>query len=168
VVVFVGDGALGEGVIYETFNIAALWSIPMLFVIENNFYAQSTPTRLQLSGTLAARPEAFGIATVHSSPSTVDEVYAVAAECWATIERDRRPGCLILDTYRFCPHSKSDDFRDPAEIAAWQARDPLRRMANQLADSTRRMIEQQVHGRIARAVELAQAADFPSAHALTW
>lgn len=168
VVVFVGDGALGEGVIYETFNIAALWSIPMLFVIENNFYAQSTPSRLQLSGEIAARPRAFGIETVHCCPASVEEVYAVAGNAWARIERERKPFCLVLDTYRFCPHSKGDDHRDSAEIAAWQARDPLQKLAGQIPAELRLAIERQVQGRIAQAVTHARMAEFPGVQALTW
>lgn len=168
VAVFIGDGALGEGTIYETFNLAALWSIPLLFVIENNFYAQSTPSRLQLSGQIAARPQAFDIETVHCCPASVEEVHAVAGDAWATIEQQGKPFCLVLDTYRFCPHSKSDDHRDIAEIAAWQARDPLRRLAGQIDIETRLMIEQQAHTRIAQAVDRAQAAGFPGARAITW
>lgn len=168
VVVFIGDGSLGEGTIYETFNLAALWSIPLLFVIENNFYAQSTPSRLQLSGQIAARPQAFDIETVHCCPASVEEIYAVAGDAWATIEQQGKPFCLVLDTYRFCPHSKSDDHRDIAEIAAWQARDPLRRLASQIDIETRLMIEQQAHARIAQAVSRAQAAGFGGARAITW
>ncbi|HEX6292693.1 MAG TPA: thiamine pyrophosphate-dependent dehydrogenase E1 component subunit alpha [Herpetosiphonaceae bacterium] len=167
VIVFIGDGALGEGVIYETFNIAALWSLPMLFVVENNFYAQSTPSRLQLSGEIAARPQAFGIETVQCRPASVEDVHGLAGEAWAYIEHERKPFCLILDTYRFCPHSKSDDHRDSAEIAAWQARDPLRRLAQQLNADRRNTIEQHVRARIAQAVEQARAAAFPAVPAIT-
>lgn len=168
VAVFIGDGSLGEGTIYETFNLAALWSIPILFVIENNFYAQSTPQRLQLSGQIAARPQAFDIETAHCCPASVEEVYAIAGDAWDTIERQGKPFCLVLDTYRFCPHSKSDDHRDSAEIEAWRARDPLKRLANQIDIDTRLRIEQQAHLRIAEAVSRAQAAAFSDARAITW
>jgi TPP-dependent pyruvate/acetoin dehydrogenase alpha subunit len=168
VVVFIGDGSLGEGTIYETFNLAALWSIPILFVIENNFYAQSTPSRLQLSGQIAARPQAFDIETVHCCPDSVEEVYAVASDAWATIEAQGKPFCLVLDTYRFCPHSKSDDHRDIAEIEAWRSRDPLRRLAEQIAIDARLRIEEQAQTRIEQAVSTAQAAAFSGARAITW
>ena len=62
-VVFLGDGTLGEGVVYEAFNIAALWQLPIVFVIEHNGYAQSTPSTLQIAGDVAARPRAFAIPT---------------------------------------------------------------------------------------------------------
>lgn len=168
VAVFIGDGSLGEGTIYETFNLAALWSIPILFVIENNFYAQSTPQRLQLSGQIAARPQAFDIETVHCRPDSVEEVYAVAGDAWATIEEQGKPFCLVLDTYRFCPHSKGDDHRDVAEIEAWRSRDPLQRLASQIDIGTRLRIEEQAHLRIAQAVSTAQAAAFAGARAISW
>jgi len=62
-VVFLGDGALGEGVVYESFNFASLWGAPILYVLENNHIAQTTPTRLALAGTIPARFAAFGIPT---------------------------------------------------------------------------------------------------------
>ena len=60
---FFGDGAVAEGEFHESLNLASLWKLPVLFVIENNFYAQSTPSHLTLSGGIAARAEAFGIET---------------------------------------------------------------------------------------------------------
>ena len=59
--VFLGDGTLGEGVTYESLNMASLWKLPVLFVVENNHYAQSTPVELELAGSIAARGEAFGV-----------------------------------------------------------------------------------------------------------
>jgi TPP-dependent pyruvate/acetoin dehydrogenase alpha subunit len=64
VAVFLGDGTLGEGVVYESMNLAALWQLPVLFVLEDNGYAQSTPRRLEHAGVLADRPRAFGIKTI--------------------------------------------------------------------------------------------------------
>ena len=61
--VFLGDGTLGEGVTYESLNMASLWKLPVLFVVENNHYAQSTPVELQLAGSIAARAGAFGVET---------------------------------------------------------------------------------------------------------
>lgn len=168
VVVFLGDGALGEGVVYETFNISSLWSVPILFVIENNFYAQSTPSHLQIAGEIAARPQAFNIQTIHACPESVEEVYNLAGEAWAAIEHDGRPFCLVLDTYRFCPHSKSDDHRSAEEIAAWRERDLLRKLALQLDPLARELIEKEVQERIAQAVANAAIAEFSDARAITW
>ena len=61
--VFLGDGTLGQGAVYECLNMASIWSLPLLAVVENNFYAQSTPSHLTLAGSIAARAEAFDIET---------------------------------------------------------------------------------------------------------
>jgi TPP-dependent pyruvate/acetoin dehydrogenase alpha subunit len=166
VVVFLGDGALGEGIVYETFNMASLWSVPMLFVVENNFYAQTTPSRLQIAGDLAARPQAFAIATRHCQPASVQEVYALAAEAFAYIDEHARPYCLVLDTYRFSAHSKGDDYRPREEVAEWQARDPLQKLASELEAAERESIERQVADRIRQAVERAEAAPLPGGASL--
>ena len=60
-VVFIGDGTLGEGAVYESLNIASKWSLPLLVVLENNLYAQSTSQQETLAGQILARPQAFGI-----------------------------------------------------------------------------------------------------------
>lgn len=163
VVTFLGDGMLGEGIIYETFNMASLWSIPILFVVENNFYAQSTPSRLQLAGEMTARPQAFGISTIHRFPATVQEVVAAAGEALAYVQEHQKPFCLILDTYRFSPHSKGDDFRSPEELAQWKVRDLLVRLGQELDSGRKAEIEAKVETRIRAAVERAGAARFPSA-----
>jgi TPP-dependent pyruvate/acetoin dehydrogenase alpha subunit len=168
VVVFLGDGALGEGIVYETFNLASLWSIPLLFVIENNFYAQTTPSRLQIAGEIAARPQAFRIETVQQRLTSVHQVYDLAGQSFAYIQEQGKPFCLVLDTYRFSAHSKGDDYRDRAEIADWQARDPLRKLAEELEPARRQILETETRARIEHAVERASAAEFASAEAITW
>jgi TPP-dependent pyruvate/acetoin dehydrogenase alpha subunit len=168
VVVFLGDGALGEGVVYETFNLASLWSIPILFVIENNFYAQTTPSRLQIAGEIAARPQAFRIETMHQRPASVQQVYDLAEQAFANIREQGKPFCLVLDTYRFSAHSKGDDYRDPAEIAEWKVRDPLHKLAEELDPARRQIIEAEIVACIDRAVERASAAEFAGAEAITW
>jgi TPP-dependent pyruvate/acetoin dehydrogenase alpha subunit len=163
VVAFLGDGTLGEGIVYETFNLVSLWSVPMLFVVENNFYAQSTPSRLQIAGEIAARPRAFDIPTRRAQPGSVQEVYAMAGEAWASIDEHHKPFCLILDTYRFSPHSKGDDYRPPEELAAWRSRDLLAKLAAELDSTQRESIEAEVATRIEQAAERAGSAPFPSA-----
>jgi TPP-dependent pyruvate/acetoin dehydrogenase alpha subunit len=123
--VFLGDGTLGEGVVYESFNIAALWELPVLFVVENNRYAQTTPSSLQIAGSISARPEAFGIKTTLIETTNVIEIKEVAGEIIENLRKDKTPHCLILNTYRFAPHSKGDDFRDPIEIEEYKKNDPL-------------------------------------------
>lgn len=136
-VVFLGDGTLGEGVVYESFNIASLWNAPTFFVIENNEYAQSTPSRLQIAGNIKDRPEAFGIKTTEVSSTDVSEISIIASEIIERIRKTSRPECLVINTYRFAPHSKGDDFRDPQEIEERRKFDPLTTFENCFKDKSK-------------------------------
>ena len=156
--VFVGDGTLGQGVVYESLNIASLWRLPLLVVVEHNGYAQSTPSRLQLAGDVEARAAAFGIETDRLDSTDVMEIRDAAARAVAHVRATGTPFFLVIDTYRFSPHSKGDDFRDPEEIAARQARDPLAVAAPRLGEDTHREIEEACARRVAQAVEQALAA----------
>ena len=123
--VFLGDGTLGEGVTYESLNMASLWKLPVLFVVENNHYAQSTPVELELAGSIPARAAAFGVETAELATTDVEEIHEAAGRAVARIRETGEPFFLVLDTYRFSPHSKGDDNRDPAEIEERRKRDPL-------------------------------------------
>ncbi len=153
VVVFMGEGALGEGVVYEAMNMASLWRLPVLFVVENNGYAQSTPWRLQVAGSLRARPEAFGIPVVEQATTDVREIRTLATDLMREARRDRQPHCLLLTSYRLGPHSKGDDTRDPAEIEAAWTREPLR-LLEQALGSPR---TERLRGEAAALVEQANA-----------
>jgi TPP-dependent pyruvate/acetoin dehydrogenase alpha subunit len=161
--VFLGDGTLGEGVTYESLNIASLWKLPVLFVVENNHYAQSTPVELQLAGSVSARAEAFGVDTVELDTTDVEEVHEAAGRAVARIRETGEPFCLVLDTYRFSPHSKGDDNRDPAEIEARREWDPLKVAAERIAVGEREPIEARCEERLRETVEAAEAA--PAAEA---
>jgi TPP-dependent pyruvate/acetoin dehydrogenase alpha subunit len=156
--VFVGDGTLGQGVVYESLNIASLWELPLLVVVEHNGYAQSTPSRLQLAGDVEARAAAFGVATSRHDTTDVLEVQAAAREAVDHVRTTCTPYFLVLDTYRFSPHSKGDDFRDPDEIAERRLRDPLTVAAGLVDDTERDAIAEAVEQRLEEAVEQALAA----------
>ena len=137
VTVFLGDGTMGEGVVYESMNLASLWQLPVLFVLEDNHYAQSTPKHLEHAGSLADRPRAFGIAThdltggpAHTMADALDvtEVYAAACTAVTYVREHGAPYFLALPTYRLAPHSKGDDTRQRDELAAAWSRDPLERL----------------------------------------
>jgi TPP-dependent pyruvate/acetoin dehydrogenase alpha subunit len=124
--VFVGDGTLGEGALYESLNIAALWGLPILFVVEDNHYAQTTPIEKGVSGSIPARFEAFGLKTWEVSSSDVLEICSHATEALGHVRGNCLPGALILHTHRFAAHSKGDDPRDRDAIAKIRAEfDPL-------------------------------------------
>jgi TPP-dependent pyruvate/acetoin dehydrogenase alpha subunit len=155
--VFLGEGTLGEGVTYESLNIASLWKLPVLFVLENNHYAQSTPVELELAGSIPARAAAFGIETAALDTTDVVEVHEAARRAVSHVRDTGEPYFLVLDTYRFSPHSKGDDNRDPAEIEERRKRDPLIVAGPRLGDE-RRSIEEACERRLAEVVEAAEAA----------
>jgi 2-oxoisovalerate dehydrogenase E1 component len=125
--VCIGDGTLGEGVVYESFNIASKWGLPLLVILENNLYAQSTAQSETLAGDICARAEAFGWRTYHADTWDFTTLAAVLGTAVAQVRSTRTPVLVRVDTYRLAAHSKSDDNRDPAEIATHAARDPINR-----------------------------------------
>ena len=163
--VFLGDGTLGEGVTYESLNMASLWELPVLFVVENNHYAQSTPVELELAGSIATRGAAFGLETGELDTTDVEAIHEAAAQAISRIRETSAPYFLVLNTYRFSPHSKSDDQRDPAEIEERRTRDPLRVTGARLGDDQRAAIEARCEERLAETVEAAEAAPAASPEA---
>ncbi len=161
-VVFLGDGTLGEGAVYETLNVASKWDLPILFVLENNFYSQSTPQKQNLAGSILARAAAFDIPAAYSSTWEPERLLELTEECVARVRRDGRPFFLQVDTYRLMPHSKGDDDRDPEEIASYWARDPLRMFYenNSEVDSS---VLAKAQGQVDAAVALAEASPFAQA-----
>lgn len=155
--VFIGDGTLGQGVVYESLNIASRWGLPLLVVVENNYYAQSTPSHLTLAGGIADRGAAFGIETAELDTTDVSEVWDAAAEVVPKVRSSGRPFFLVLNTYRYSPHSKGDDNRDPAEIEKARERDPLGVAAARLSDEERARIEDAVERRLTDAIAAADA-----------
>jgi acetoin:2,6-dichlorophenolindophenol oxidoreductase subunit alpha len=142
--VFMGDGAWGEGIVYETMNMAALWELPLLVVVENNGYSQSTPIRLNMAGDIQGRFAAFGIETAHIDSTDVLEIDAVAARQVEAVRATRRPHGLIIDTYRLCHHSKSDDNRPETEIAERWTVEPLVIHGRRLPDGVRERVDADV------------------------
>jgi TPP-dependent pyruvate/acetoin dehydrogenase alpha subunit len=155
VTVFLGDGTLGQGVVYESMNLASLWSLPLLFVLEDNQYAQSTPKQLEHAGELVERPRAFGIATCSLPAGDPAAVCAAAIRAVAEVRTNCRPFFLALSTYRLAPHSKGDDLRDPAELAAARQRDPLARLGSRLDPSDRAAAEATAAARVEAAIAAA-------------
>jgi TPP-dependent pyruvate/acetoin dehydrogenase alpha subunit len=143
-VAFLGEGTLGEGVVYETLNLSALWQLPLLMVLEDNGWAQSTPRSLNLAGDIAPRFEAFGLPVVEVDTTDVLEVDAAAEEAVSDCRTRRGPGALIIHTYRLCHHSKNDDNRPVEEVQARWAFDPLVVHGARLGQDERAEIEAEV------------------------
>jgi len=152
-VAFIGDGTLGEGVVYETLNIASLWRLPLFVVCEDNAWSQSTPKRLNMAGGLRERFEAFGIPTREIDTTDVLEIDHTAGEEIAAVRHAGSPRALVIQTYRLCHHSKSDDNRPLAEVESRWLLDPLRVHGVRLDGQRRGEIESEVRQGIGSLVE---------------
>lgn len=171
-VCFFGDGALGQGVLYEAMNMAALWKLPVIYVCENNLYTEYTPIAETAAGDIGARAAAFGIYT-----ETVDgqDAVAVHAATRKLVERARRgegPAFLVCNTYRYYGHHVGDVqrgyYRSKEEEQEWRAnRDPLKLLSSRLieqhvAESAElEQIEQRVQAEIEAGVTFALNAPYP-------
>jgi TPP-dependent pyruvate/acetoin dehydrogenase alpha subunit len=162
VMVFIGDGTLGEGALYESLNIAALWELPILFVVEDNRYAQTTPVESAVSGSMGARFEAFGLRVWEKESSDVLELLPLAHQAIAHVRENGLPAALILHTYRFAAHSKGDDTRDRETLLNIRARfDPLTIHAARLSQTEVDQAEQEILAVIESAFTRAFADPFP-------
>jgi len=130
-IVFIGDGTLGEGVLYETLNIISLWKLPLMIVCENNQYAQSTHYKDNLSGDILKRAEAFSIETSHSNTWNEDELFKNANESIEYVRTTKLPLFHLVDTYRLNAHSKGDDDRDIKEIEEYRKKDFLTKLSKE-------------------------------------
>lgn len=115
-VVHIGDGTWGEGAVYEGLNMAALWQLPLLVIVENNGIAQSTPTSAHLAGTIAGRVRGFGIDYESIDGTDVTSIRNLLTEPVARVRKRSRPLVVECHTARLGPHSKGDDSRDPREL----------------------------------------------------
>ena len=110
---------------YETLNVTALWQLPLLLVVEDNGWSQSTPSKLNLAGDIGARFTAFGLPVVEVDTTDVIEIDAAADEVVSGCRARQGPGVLVIHTYRLCHHSKNDDNRPVDEDQLRWAYDPL-------------------------------------------
>jgi 2-oxoisovalerate dehydrogenase E1 component len=124
-VVFLGDGTLGQGVVYESLNIASIYDVPVVFVIEDNQYAMSTKRKDAFAGDIKQRIEGFNIKTFEIESTNVDELDLFFENVFSYINTERKPVCAIVHNYRLAAHSKGDDLRDPNEIEQYAAKDPI-------------------------------------------
>jgi 2-oxoisovalerate dehydrogenase E1 component len=138
--VIVGDGTLGEGLLYESLNLASIWKVPVLFVVENNGIAQTTSTAQTTGGSIDSRGAAFGLKTWHlddSAPGFLSEVEDVVGQ----VRSSGQPGFLVIDTKRLGPHSKGDDLRPESVMEEIRLRDPVANLGKQLPIAEREAIE---------------------------
>lgn len=169
-VVYFGDGALAEGVAHECLNISALWSLPVLFVCENNGWSEFSPTENQLATSVEKLATAFSIEYAGVDGNIVAEVAAAASRLVSRMRKTSAPAILECRTTRVRGHFEGDrqDYRDSEEIESLDARDPIRLAAEALTEAgvsaqTLAAIDEEVEASIEAAVEAALAAPLPEA-----
>src|SRR5437868_12405059 len=132
-VCFFGDGALGQGVLYESMNMAAIWKLPVIYVCENNLYNEYTPMAEVTVGEIQTRGPAFGVPSNRVDGQDVQAVYRAAKEMVDRARKGEGPGYLVADTYRYHGHHIGDInreyYRSKAEEAKWKERDPIKLFA---------------------------------------
>src|SRR5687768_18492058 len=170
-VCFFGDGALGQGLLYETMNMAALWKLPVIYVCENNLYGEYTPHAETAAGKVLDRPRAFGILAESVDGQDVQLVNTTMRRLVARARRGEGPAFLECKTYRYHGHHVGDvnrEYRTREEEREWMTmHDPLltlagRLTAQKLADaSVFERIVTDVKAEIDTGVQFAMAAAYP-------
>ncbi|MGH2934932.1 MAG: thiamine pyrophosphate-dependent enzyme, partial [Gaiellaceae bacterium] len=175
---FFGEGALGQGLVYEVMNMAALWALPVVYVCENNLYNEYTHYLEATAGELLARPRAFGIEAREVDGQDVRAVYAEASELVERARGGGGPAFIVANTYRYHGHHVGDVdrayYRAKEEEELWRSeRDPLALHgtwleAQQLAaPGDLRRLEDDARGEIERGLAFALEAPFPDPSQVT-
>lgn len=170
---FFGDGALGQGLLYESMNMAALWKLPVIYVCENNMYGEYTAAAETVAGEVLGRARAFGI---HAESIDGQDVQLVHTTVRRLVERARRgegPAFLECKTYRYYGHHVGDvnrEYRTREEERDWMTRrDPLQTLAGRLTAQglaeagVFERIRSDVQAEIAQGVQYALSAPYPDA-----
>ena len=151
-VVFFGDGASSQGVLHESMNLASVWKLPVLFVCENNRYAESTPFEFTVAGaSVANRAAGYDMPGVSVDGQDAIEMHEVAREAVARARRGEGPTLIEAQTYRYQGHFGADDplgYRTQEEEDYYEARDCIARLESHI-----------VEGEIATAAELEAIAE---------
>jgi TPP-dependent pyruvate/acetoin dehydrogenase alpha subunit len=172
-VCFFGEGALGQGVVYEVMNMAALWKLPVIYVCENNMYNEYTHVSEAAAGDILARGPAFGVPSESVDGQDVRAVYAVTKHLVERARKGDGPAFLMANTYRFMGHHVGDIsreyYRSKQEEQTWKSqRDPIKVAAeailaqNIAGQAALDQIHAEVKAEIDKAVQFAMAAPYPN------
>lgn len=154
-----GDGAMNEGYVMEALNLAAVFDLPILFVLENNNYAMSTSFQLTNKGLIRSRIEGFGLPYSRCEAIDVEDLYERCGELVTKIRASRHPQFIEFITHRFSGHSKSDArlYIPQERDDYWKKNDALLRIENKLEKSDvlqqSKLIEEEIDSAIAKASE---------------
>jgi TPP-dependent pyruvate/acetoin dehydrogenase alpha subunit len=171
-VAFFGEGAVNQGAFHESLNLAAIWGLPVLFVCENNGYAEFTDSRkMSRRQSVAALGPAYGVRSVRVDGNDVEAVLSAAQDAVDACRAGDGPFLLEAETYRWQGHYEGDPqtYKPAEEAEAWLARDPLvlarTRIESQSLSSPDDLdaIVQDAEERVARAEEFARSSPFPAA-----
>jgi pyruvate dehydrogenase E1 component alpha subunit len=171
-VCFFGEGALGQGVLYEVMNLAQLWKLPVIYVCENNLYTEYTHFLETTAGDILARATAFGLQTKTVDGQDVRAVHATATELSERARTGGGPAFILCNTYRFRGHHVGDInreyYRSKKEEQQWTTeRDPIKNLGDWLLKQNyaEQALFDQLHSEIEaemkKAVEFAIAAPYP-------
>jgi pyruvate dehydrogenase E1 component alpha subunit len=171
-VCFFGEGALGQGVLYEVMNVASLWKLPVIYVCENNLYTEYTHYTETTAGDIPARAAAFGLQSEAVDGQDVRAVYATGRRLVDRARSGGGPSFLVCNTYRYTGHHVGDInreyYRSKEEEKHWKTeRDPIKLLGDWLtsqglADSVQfSRIQSEVESEMKKAVEFAVAAPYP-------
>jgi acetoin:2,6-dichlorophenolindophenol oxidoreductase subunit alpha len=169
-VCFLGDGAMNQGVVFETMNMAALWELPLVYVCEHNGFTEYTRSESLTAGTFEGRAAAFGIPAEDIDGMDLEAVRAASARAVTRARRGEGPTFLLMHTHRYHGHHVAElesGYRLEGELETWVARDPIPAFAARLLErgvsrEALEACEQQVDGLLDRVVEEALAAPQPN------
>jgi TPP-dependent pyruvate/acetoin dehydrogenase alpha subunit len=153
-VAFFGDGAANTGAAHEALNLASVWDLPVVFVCENNLYAEFTPQAVHTkAASIAARAAAYGMRGVRVDGNDVPALFAAATEAVEAARSGAGPTLLEAMTYRHRGHHEGDPmaYRSKEEVEAWRARDPIPRFRAWLFE--RSLLTPTEDGRLAAEVQ---------------
>lgn len=173
---FYGEGAANQGQVYESFNMAALWNLPIVFVLENNRYAMGTSIERSSvkKSEYYRRGEALGVKGTTINGQNVDEVYKICSEITKEVRSGKGPRILEVQTYRYRGHSMSDPakYRAKSEVDEYRKfHDPINSWKKILLDNKFKEqdildIDEEVKKTVLEAVEFAKASPEPSSDEL--
>jgi pyruvate dehydrogenase E1 component alpha subunit len=174
-IAYMGDGASNQGQVYESFNMAALWKLPVVFIIENNKYSMGTALNRHAAGELYKRGEPYGIPGFQVDGMDVVAVREAAAKALDTARSGKGPVVLEMQTYRYRGHSMSDPakYRTKEEVDDVKSnRDPIENFRARLlsekivTEDELKAVEKEIKAIVAEAASFAEASPEPSASEL--
>jgi TPP-dependent pyruvate/acetoin dehydrogenase alpha subunit len=172
-VCFFGDGALGQGLLYETMNMAALWNLPIIYACENNLYGEYTHVSEMAAGKLTSRAESFGIESFEVDGQDVLAVNSITQKLVTRIRAGEGPFFILLNTYRYHGHHVGDInreyYRSKEEEAHWRDnKDPIKNFGKWLitekvvAETDLTEIDKTIYQEAEAAVTYALDAKYPN------